>query len=151
MPTIATTDWLAIKGMVSSMMANAATVAPAIAGFAVYDPDTLITPNSDASGPLPFITLSHVTNDPDRGGRIDPRLIERSGTLMISIQWPVSRPITGTQLIEMAGQIEAYFPADTCMTYGPSRLRVLTDAGSLPAYVEGAYRVKVVRVFWSSK
>ncbi len=105
--------------------------------------------SKDATGALPFILLSDVPNDPDRRG-IDPRLHVRSGTLMLAVQWPIARAVTHTALKEITGQIAAHFAADTCMSFGPSRLRVTADASVLPAFVEGAYRVAVVRVLWSS-
>ena len=116
----------------------------------VFEPVAIVTPPKDGDNtPLPFILLSDVPNDPDRRG-IDPRLHIRSGTLMLTVQWPIARAVTHTQIKEVAGQVAAHFPADTCMTFGPSRLRVTQDASALQPYVDGAYRVSVVRVFWSS-
>ena len=69
---------------------------------------------------------------------------------MLAVHWPINRPIEHTQLKEIAGQIAAHFPADTCMRFGQSRLRVTQDASTLPAYIDKAYRVAVVRVAWSS-
>lgn len=136
MPAIQTTDWLALKGRVDTMV-----TAPVL---------TVIEPGAILQLPAePHILLSDVTNDPVRVG-IDRRLHVRSGTLMLTVQWPIARAVTHTQLREIAGQVAAHFPADTCMSYGPSRLRVTTDASALPAYVDGAYRVAVVRVPWSS-
>lgn len=142
MPSIETTDWLALKSRIDTLV-----TAPALPRF---DPGAIVTPPSDAIGPAPFILLSDVTNDPDRGGRIDPSLHTRSGTLMIALQWPIAHAVDHTQLKEISGQIAAHFPADTCMSYGPSRLRVTQDAATMQAFVDGAYRVAVVRVFWSS-
>ncbi|MEY4056179.1 MAG: hypothetical protein RL519_1514 [Pseudomonadota bacterium] len=142
MPTIETTDYLALKSRIDTLATDPA--------MTVYEPDDIITPPSDAIGPLPFILLSDVTNDPNRGGRIDPSLHVRSGTLMLSLQWPIARAISHVQLKEIAGQIAAHFPADERMRYGASRLRVTQDAGILPSYVDGAYRVTVVRALWSS-
>lgn len=141
MPSIETTDYLALKRRVDTLVTT-----PAIP---VFEPGAIMTPPKDATGPLPFILLSDVTNDPDRRG-IDPRLHVRSGTLMLSLQWPIARAVTHTQLRELAGQIAAHFPADTCMRFGASRLRVTADASALQSYVDGAYRVSVVRVLWSS-
>lgn len=141
MPSISTTDWLALKARVDTMATN-----PALTTF---EPGAIVTPPSDATGLLPFILLSDASNDPDRVG-IDPRLHVRSGTLMLALQWPIARAVTHTRLKEIAGQIAAHFPADTCMSYGASRLRVTKDAASMQPYVDGAYRVAVVRVFWSS-
>lgn len=141
MPSIETTDYLALKRRVDTLVTT-----PAIP---VFEPGAIMTPPKDATGPLPFILLSDVTNDPDRRG-IYPRLHVRSGTLMLSLQWPIARAVTHTQLRELAGQIAAHFPADTCMRFGASRLRVTADASALQSYVDGAYRVSVVRVLWSS-
>jgi len=142
MPSTQTNDWLALKSRVDTLV-----ITPALKTF---DPGAIVTPPSDATGPAPFILLSDVTNDPVRVGinRSVPHV--RSGTLMLAVQWPVARAVSHTQLKEIAGQIAAHFPADTCMSYGASRLRVTTDASALPAYVDGAYRVAVVRVPWSS-
>lgn len=141
MPSIETTDWLALKGRVDTLVTS-----PALPTF---EPGAIVTPPSDATGPLPFILLSDVANDPDRVG-IDPRLHVRSGTLMLALQWPLSRAVSHAQLKEVAGQIAAHFPADLCMTFGPSRLRVTRDASAMPAYVDGPYRTCTIRVFWSS-
>lgn len=141
MPSIQATDWLALKGRIDTLVTD-----PVLQRF---EPGATTTPPSDAVGPLPFIMLSDVTNEPVRVG-IDPRLHIRSGTLMLALQWPIARTVTHVQLKEIAGQIAAHFPADTCMQFGPSRLKVTQDAEAMQAYVDGAYRVAVVRVMWSS-
>ena len=141
MPAIETTDWLALKGRVDTLVTDPA--------MQVFEPGALVTPPTDGGKPLPFILLSDVTNDPERRG-IDPRLHVRSGTLMLTVQWPIARAVSHTQLKEIAGRIAAHFPADTCMRSGPSRLRVVSDASALSPYVDGAYSVAPVRVPWSS-
>jgi hypothetical protein len=142
MPAIETTDWLALKRHIDTLVTD-----PAMPRF---EPGAIVTPPKDSgNNPVPFILLSDVTNDPVRIG-IDPRLHIRSGTLMLAIQWPIARAVTHAQLKELAGQVAAHFPADTCMSFGPSRLRVTQDAAAMPAYVDGAYRIAVVRVLWSS-
>ena len=136
MPSIQTTDWLALKSRIDTLVTD-----PVMPRF---DPGAILKQPAE-----PHILLSDVTNDPDRRG-IDPRLHVRSGTLMLAIQWPLAREIAHTQLKEIAGQIAAHFPADTCMRYGPSRIRVTSNASALPSFVDGAYRVSIVRVPWSS-
>lgn len=143
MPAIETTDWLALKSRIDTLVTD-----PVMQRF---EPGDILTPPKDVNNnPLPFILLSDVTNDPNRGGRIDPSLHVRSGTLMLSLHWPIARAISHIQLKEIAGQIAAHFPADEPMRYGASRLQVMQDAGILTSYVDGAYRVTVVRVIWSS-
>lgn len=146
MPSIVTTDWLALKARIDTLV-----TAPAMTKF---EPGDILTPPTDATGPAPYILLSDVPNEPVRVG-LSSRGIAgvdhiRSGTLLLTIQWPIARAVTHVQLREIAGQIAAHFPADTCMTYGPSRLRVTQDADAPQPYVDGAYRVAVVRVLWSS-
>lgn len=127
MPSISTTDWLALKSRIDTLVTN-----PVMQRF---EPDAIVTPPSDAIGPAPFIVLSDVTNDPERVGisRRGNAGVDhiRSGTLMLSLQWPIARSVSHTQLKEIAGQIAAHFPADTCMSFGPSRLRVTQDAAAL--------------------
>ncbi|WP_303763818.1 phage tail terminator-like protein [Sphingobium yanoikuyae] len=147
MPTIQTTDWLAIKGRVDTLTIALNLNEP---GIQILEPGAIVKPAEDGFGPQPYVMLSDVVNDPDRGGRIDPALHVRTGTLMLALHWPISRGISHVQLKEIAGQIAAHFTADTCMSYGPSHLRVTQDASLLPPFVDGAYRVAVVRVFWSS-
>lgn len=144
MPSTLTTDWLALASRINTL----ATTMP------VYDPGAIFTPPSDTLGPAPYILLSDVTNEPRRVG-LSARGIHgvdhiRSGTLMLTVMWPIARAVSHTQIKEIAGDIAAHFPADTCMAFGPSRLRVTADASALPAYVDGAYRVAVVRVLWNS-
>ena len=141
MPSIQTTDWLALKGRADTLVTS-----PVMLRF---EPGAIVTPPTDASGPAPFILLSDVTNEPVRVG-IDPRLHIRSGTFMLAIQWPIARKIEHAALKEIAGQVAAHFPADQCMSFGPSRLKVTQDSEAMQSYIEGAYRVAVVRVFWSS-
>lgn len=141
-PSIETSDWMALKARVDTLATDPS--------MKCYEPGEIVTPDKDNFGPKPFILLSDVTNAPDRGGRIDPALHVRSGVLMLTVQWPLSRAITHAQFKEIGGQIAAHFPADACMSFGRSRLRVAQDSAALPAYVDGAYRVLVVRVFWSS-
>lgn len=146
MPAISTTDWLALRSRVDTLVTDPA--------MPVYDPGAVITPPSDATGGLPYLLLSDVPNDPQRRGiaaRAGTGVDHvRTGTLMLTLQWPLSRAISHTQLREIAGQIAEHFPADTCMQFGQSRLRVTEDASVVPDFVEGAWRVAVVRVRWSS-
>ncbi len=146
MPSYSATDWLALRSRIDTLVTTPAMVA--------HDPGALVTPATDATDPAPFIFLSDVPNDPQRIG-IARRGIAgvshiRSGTLIITVQWPIARAITHTQLREIAGQIAAHFRADTCMTFGQSRLRVTRDATTLQPYIDGAYRVAVINVPWSS-
>lgn len=146
MPSIETTDWLALKARVDTLVTDPV--------MQVFEPGAIVTPPPDAVGPAPYILASDAVNDPERIGIAarPGRGVDhiRSGTLMLALQWPIARPISHAQLKEVAGQIAAYFPADTCMQFGPSRLRVTQDSASMQPYVDGAYRVAVVRVFWSS-
>ncbi|ALC12476.1 phage tail terminator-like protein [Sphingopyxis sp. 113P3] len=146
MPSIQTTDWLALKSRIDTLVTN-----PAMTKF---EPGDILTPPTDANGPAPYILLSDVTNEPVRVGLSARPVVGvdhiRSGTLMLAVQWPIARAVTHAQLREIAGQIAAHFPADTCMNFGQSRLRTTRDADAMQDYVDGAYRVAVVRVFWSS-
>ncbi len=96
MPSIQTTDWLALKSRIDTLVTN-----PVLQRF---EPGEILTPPTDATGPAPYILLSDVTNEPVRVG-IDPRLHIRSGTLMLALQWPIARAVTHAQLKEIAGQI----------------------------------------------
>ena len=140
-PMIETSDWLALKSRVDTLALDTA--------IPIYEPGAIFSPPKDANGPLPYILLSDVMNDRDRRG-IDASLHVRSGVLMLTLQWPIALPIEHAREKEIGGQIAAHFPADTCMSFGRSRLRVTQDSAAMQAYVDGAYRVVVVRVFWSS-
>lgn len=146
MPAIETTDWLALKGRVDTLQTDPQ--------MRAYDPGETITPPDDGFGLTPFILLSDVTNTPVRVGLSSHGTAGvdhvRSGTLILTVQWPIAMAVSHVQLKEIAGQIAAHFSADTCMTFGPSRLRVTQDAEVLQAYVDGAYRVAPVRVLWSN-
>lgn len=146
MPSIETTDWLALKSHIDKLVTN-----PVIPHF---EPDAIVVPPKDAIGPSPFILVSDVVNQPERVGlssRGDSGVDHiRSGTLILTVQWPIARAVSHVQLRELAGQVAAHFRADTCMSFGPSRLRVRQDAAAMQPYVDGAYKVAIVRVFWSS-
>ena len=141
MPATQTTDWLALQGHISKLVTSPL--------MQVFEPGEIFTAPTDATGPAPYILVSDVTNDPVRGGISGVPSI-RSGTLMLTVMWPIARSVTHPQLREIAGQIAAHFPEDQCMSFGPSRLRVTQDSAAMQPYVDGAYRVSVVRVFWSS-
>lgn len=146
MPSIQTSDWLALKSRIDTLVTD-----PAMQRF---EPGAIVTPPSDANGPAPFILLSDVPNDPQRVGLSSRPNVGvdhiRSGTLMLAIQWPIARAVSHTQLREIQGHVAAHFPADLCMSFGASRLRTTQDAAVMQPYVEDAYRVAVVRAFWSS-
>lgn len=137
MPTIQTQQWIYLKQRIDTLVTS-----PTMPRF---DPLALVTAPSDASGPLPFILISDTRNPVDRFG-IDTHAQERSGTLMFGINWPIARPISHVQLMEIGGQIAAHFPADQCM----GNLRVVRDSDVLQPRVEGPYRICDVLVFWSS-
>lgn len=141
MPSIQTTDYLALKARAGTVVTNPA--------MTMFEPGDIVTPPTDAAGPAPYLLLSDVVNEPTRAGISGVPSI-RSGTFMLTMQWPIAREVSHAQIREIQGQIAAHFPEDTCMSYGPSRLRVTQDADAMQPYVDGAYRVAVVRVFWSS-
>ena len=142
MPAIETTDWLALKSRIDTLVTS-----PVMQRF---EPDaTVVSPKDASNNPAPYLLISDVVNDPVRGGISGVPSI-RSGTLMLTVMWPIARAASHTQLKEIAGQVAAHFPEDQCMSFGPSRLRVTQDSASLQPFTEGAYRVAVVRVFWSS-
>lgn len=143
MPQLQTTDWLALKERVNTLVTNPA--------MTKYEPGEIVDPPFDINDkPLPFILLSDVTNDNERVGINGSLRHTRSGTLMLTIQWPLAKPIGHAQLKELGASVAAHFPADLCMSFGPSRLRVTQDADALPSYIDGPYRVLPVRVFWTS-
>lgn len=143
LPILETQIWYALKSRIDTLVTNPA--------MPVYDPDAVIVPPKDVSGvPLPFILASDGRNDEDRIG-ISDDISGDSGTLILSVQWPLARAIEHQQLVEIGGRIAAHFPADTCMQYGGTSIRVTKRTRPLPPYVDGAYRVVVVRVFWSTQ
>lgn len=138
MPQLQTTDWLALKERINTLVTNPV--------MTKYEPGEIVTHPSLT----PFILLSDVTNDNERVGINSSLNHTRSGTLMLTIHWPVSQPIGHSSLKELGASVAAHFPADLCLSFGPSRLRVTQDADALPAYIDGPYRVLPVRVFWTS-
>ena len=143
-PKIETSIWLALKAAVGGMVTSPV-------GMAIYEPgQTVNPPPSDITGLLPFITVTDARNDNVRPGVNSSIANIRSGTLMISIQWPLTNPIDHEQLTQMAAVIADQFPEDRCMRYGQANLRVTIDADVIPPYTAGAYRVVVTRVLWTT-
>lgn len=138
MPTTQATDYLALKARVDTLVT--------LPVLPVFEPGALVT----APGLSPFLMLGDVVNEPDRVGINTDLPHTRSGTFLLSIQWPIAAAVTHTQIRELQGVVAAHFSADTCCRYGASSLRVTRDADCIQPYVDGAYRVAVVRVFWSS-
>jgi len=147
MPTPETETWLALKSRIDTL--------PIPADWEVYEPDVTVEPPHDEIGPLPYVLVSDVRNEHQRigisgNGKVRGVLHIRSGTLMLALHYPVARPATYTQLVEMAGKIAAHFPADTRMKYGSTCLRVTQDADADQPYREGVDRVLIVRVRWAN-
>lgn len=133
--TTAVQDWLSLKARIDTLVTD-----PVLPRF---EPNAAVTP---PAGLAPFLLISDVRNDNDRNGWVSSDLNERSGTLILAVQWPLAAPVLHVLLMQIGGTIADHFPADLCM----GRLRVTRNADVLQPYVEGAYRVVVVRVLWSS-
>lgn len=141
MPTPETEQWLALSAHIATMPG----------GFTVYGPDDAIDPPVDAIGPKGFILVSDTRNAPERFGISGARKLHReSGTLILSIHWPIARPVSYMQLREMQGVIVGHFPADLRMSYKRTCLRVTDLPSTLEPYRDGVYKVAVVRVPWST-
>lgn len=138
LPKTETSIWLALRSAVDQIITN-----PTLPTF---DPGAIVTPPSNNA---PFLLLSDVRNDKGRAfiGKGDH---VQSGTLLLTVQWPLVRPVDHTQLMELGATIAANFPADKCIQYGGVRIRVTRDSDALASYVEGAYRMVPVRVFWTT-
>lgn len=134
MPTVETKQWLALSAHIGST----------INGIMVYDPDATADREDE-----PFILVSDTSNTPERFGLSNP-IHRRSGTLILSLHWPLIHPITYTQLREAQGKIAAHFPADWRFKYENVCLRVTQEPSCLEPYIDNAWRVAVVRVPWSS-
>lgn len=122
------------------------------AGRAVITSPVMPIVDPGALAPLDgiaHIMLSTPRNDNDRWSIGGDETI--SGTMMLTIMWPLVKPIDDIQLGEIAAVIANHFPADRCLQYGGVRLRCTRRGDdSIRPYVEGAYRVVPVRVFWST-
>lgn len=134
MQTIDAQIWSYLRARVTSLVTSP--VLP------IFDPGDVVSP---PSGNAPFLLLSDVRNDNVRSW-ISSDLIIRSGTLFLQVRWPLARPVTHHQLVQLAGTIADHFPADQCM--GP--LRVLEDASISQPDLDGAYRFVIVKVRWST-
>lgn len=146
MPTQTAAEWLALKSRID-------TLAP-VPAMPVYDPLATFTPPSNANGPQPFILVGDVRLDMERisigkvsNGRVMHR---RAGILMLTIQWPVALAVTHAQLMQAGGVIADHFTADQRMKYGETCLRVTRDPDVMQPYLDGVYRLCVVRIPWSS-
>lgn len=141
LPTIESQIWLALKSRIDALVTNPL--------MTKYEPGQVVDPSG-----APFILLSDIRNDHQRwsinrqsNGRVAHA---RSGTLILSVQWPLANPVSHTQLVEIGGDIASHFPADTLMRWNSTCLRVTRDADVQQPYVDGVYRVVVVRVLWST-
>lgn len=137
MPTPNANTWYALQSRIDTLVT--APVMP------IYEPDGAV----DGEGP--YILVSDVRNEPVRLGISGGREMHRfSGTLMMAIHYPISRPVSYAQLAQMAGVIAEHFPADTRMRYAGECLRVTQYPDVQQPYRDGDKRVCVVRVLWDS-
>lgn len=137
MPTIQSKHWLALKSRIDTLVTDPA--------LPIVEPGQVI----EAPNNAPFLMVSDTRNQVSRLG-IDTDLQERSGTLILSVRWPLQTPVTHAQLVEIGGTIAEHFPADLCMSFGGKSIRVIEDASMMQPDVDGAWRVVTVRVLWSS-
>ena len=134
LPKIETAIWKAL-----SDAAHDVVVSPSMT---VYEPGEVITASP------PYILLSDVRNDKTRWGVGGENTL--SGTLMLTVHWPLAKAITHTQLMEIGGTIADNFRSDRCLQWGGVRVRVWRDSDVLAPYVDGVFRVMPVRVFWTT-
>lgn len=141
MLTVEAAVWLALKQRIDTLTTDPAMTA--------YEPGEIIVPASDDYGPLPYILLGDARNEGERVGISNPVNII-SGTALLTIQWPIARAVTHTQLMQIGGTIAAHFPADQRMRVGATTVRLTRDADVLQPTIEGAIRSVPVRVPWST-
>ncbi len=133
--------WLSLKHHIDNLTTDPAMTA--------YEPGAIIEPQSDASGPLPYILIGDVRNETVRV-TIGSQTHIRSGTALLTVQWPIARAITHLQLMQIGGTIADHFKADTRMRFGGITLRVTRDADVLQPFNDGPIRSLPVRVPWST-
>lgn len=136
MPSTETKIWLALKSRIDTLVTSPT--------LTKVEPGQVFTPGNG-----PFLMISDARNPVQRVG-IDTSLQVRSGTLILSVRWPIATHVSHTQLVEIGGQIAAHFPADLSMQYGGLCVRVTEDATMLQPDHDGAWRVVSVRVLWST-
>lgn len=136
LPKKETNIWLALKQAIADIITTPA--------LPVTDPADMTTPPNGT----PFLMVSDVRNDLVRWNIAGDST--HSGTLLLTVQWPLSLPVKHAALMELAAVIAGHFPADRCIQHGGVVIRVTRDSDALASYVEGAYRVVPVRVFWST-
>lgn len=141
MPATETLIWLALKNAISKVVTDPV--------MTVYDPGETFTPPSDANGLIPYLLSSDIRNDSVRI-TIEGDIHELSGTLLLTIMWPVSLNISHTQLIEIAGTIATFFKADTQIRYPGIVLRCVKNSDCIQPYRDGVYLASVVRIYWST-
>lgn len=134
MPTVETKQWLALKAHIGSKINT----------IPVYAPNDVVKREDEA-----FILVSDANNAPERFGISNPTS-RRSGTLILSLHWPLMHPITYEQLREAQGKIAEHFPADWRFKYDDVCLRVTQEPSCLEPYVDNSWRVAIVRVPWSN-
>lgn len=135
-PNRHTKHWIALKSRIDTLVTSPA--------LTKAEPGQVIDP-----GNAPFLMISDARNPVIRNG-VDPSLHTYSGTLILSVRWPVKTPIAHAQLVEIGGDIADHFPADTMMFFGGECLRVIRDAEMMQPDVDGAWRNVDVRVLWST-
>ena len=142
MPHIETSIWMALKARIDTLVTSPAMI--------VIEPDSAFTPPKDASNvPTPYILCSDIRNDNVRVD-IKGQTHIRSGTLMLSVNWPVSRAVSHSQLMQASAGIAAHFPTDTRMKYDDACLRVTIAPDVMQPYRDNDVKVCVVRIPWST-
>lgn len=139
-PNVQTEIWLALEARLKTLAA-----VPNMPPLVMPEE---VTPQPTSGGTLrPFLLISDIRDAPERL-TIGPEIHARSGTLQISVAWPIAAPISHAALVQLAGTVAAHFPADLRMRYGKTCLSVAEEPDTPAPFTEGPYRYAPVRVPW---
>ncbi|GAA4169097.1 phage tail terminator-like protein [Shinella granuli] len=133
MPSIETSQWMALKARIQSL-----TLSPAL---------PVVWPKGVAPASGKYLRADWVLNRVQRRAVSSDGAQIRPGILQLSIFSPISPSEAAEVDMELAGQIAEHFPTDHRMTFGGVSVRVQRAPSISQAYRTDAYWITPVSVF----
>lgn len=138
-PNIEAETWLALKSRVDTLATTPA--------LPVAWPEANFAPPAGDGSQQPYLAVSDIRAGNERL-TVGPQAHLRRGILQLMVMWPVAKPRDHAALMQLAGAIAAHFPADLCLSFGSTRLRVERAPDVAEPFVDGAWRSVPVRIRW---
>lgn len=138
MPTIETSIWLALKSRVESIGV----------AYPRAWPGEMFTVPVSGTAPLPYLRIGRVSIAPV-GQLIEyGKPLLRTGSLIVTLVYPMAAKVTLTMMEEIAGQIAAHFKDGTQIRYEQACVTIGEYPNVQEGYLDAGYWTVPVVIRW---